>query len=86
MTRDPYPVQLFRFLLLWHQSPQLVWIMKRPYCQLMQYSDFGEDIELAKLFWFLLIAVRIRFVRGLSIILTSSVFVPDLETVVKSGK
>ena len=50
----------------------------------MEDSDLLKDVEIAKLLGFLLVAIRIE-VRCLGLVLSTSIFVPNLEARLMSG-
>lgn len=71
-----HPSRLLRILLL-HKCAHTLGISKCPGGQLVKYTDLGEDVEIGKLLWLLLIAEGVALGR-FGEVLTTCVLVKDL--------
>lgn len=77
-----YPAHELIFeVLVWEVLSHAIGIVKGPHSQLVQHSQFGEDVEVSKMVGLVFVAVGMRFALGLVVILGAYRLVP----VVKPG-
>jgi hypothetical protein len=77
--RPAYPCGLLIGRILGHLLPYFVGVPERPYRQLVEDADFGEDIEVGKLAWFFVGAKRVSL-GSFGNVLPTGVFIEYFQT------
>lgn len=79
-STNTHPFQLIYLTLMFgHPFSDAIRIPECPYCQLVENPYLREDVKVPKPLWFLFVAVGVE-VGCFCEVLTSGIFIPNIET------